>query len=165
MWLVGLARAQSVDDKAVFVFVSDANAHHSEWLESFSPTDRHGRDAIEFCNLFGCGQLVLCPTHIAGNILDRVMTDIPNIVDVVVGGPLGTSDRCFASCVLRIEQFVPEYNVRSTVFLKHRTNCKSFRSTARGFTWSTILKSVDPLVAFNRSFGEAIGACSSHCFA
>ena len=25
---------QSVDDKAVCGFVSDANAHHSEWLES-----------------------------------------------------------------------------------------------------------------------------------
>ena len=38
------ARVQSVDDKAVFVFVTDANAHHSGWLESVSPTDRHGRD-------------------------------------------------------------------------------------------------------------------------
>ena len=41
----------SVDDKAVFVFVGDANAHHSEWLESVSPADRHGRDAVDFCNL------------------------------------------------------------------------------------------------------------------
>ena len=29
-----MALVQSVDDKAVFVFVGDANAHHSEWLES-----------------------------------------------------------------------------------------------------------------------------------
>ena len=36
-----LCRVQSVDDKAVFVFVDDANAHHSEWLESVSPMDRH----------------------------------------------------------------------------------------------------------------------------
>ena len=35
-----MAWAQSVDDKAVFVFVSDANAHHSDWLESVSPTDQ-----------------------------------------------------------------------------------------------------------------------------
>ena len=26
----------------------DANAHHSEWLESVSPTDRHGRDVLDF---------------------------------------------------------------------------------------------------------------------
>ena len=44
---------QSVDDKAVFVFVGDA-----------SPTDRHGKDARDFCNLSGCERLVHCPTHI-----------------------------------------------------------------------------------------------------
>ena len=120
--LDSMARVQSVDDKAVFVFVSDANAHHSEWLESVTPTDRHGRDVLDFCNLSCCKQLVRCPTHIAGNRLDLVMTDVPDIVDVFVGTPLGTSEHCFARSVLRVEQSVPEYNVRSTVFLKHCTN-------------------------------------------
>ena len=105
----------SVDDKAVFVFVGDANAHHSEWIESVTPTDRHLRDALEFCNLSGCEQLVLCPTQIAGNRLDLVMTDVLDI-DVFVGPPLGTSDHCFVSCVLRVEQSVPECNIRSTSF-------------------------------------------------
>ena len=112
------ARVQSVDDEAVFVFVGDANAPHSEWLETVSPTDRHGLDALDFCNLSGCEQLVRCPTHIAGNRLDLLMTDVPDIVDVFVGTPLGTSDHCFVSCLLRLEKYVPEYNVRSTVFLK-----------------------------------------------
>ena len=43
-----VARVESVDDKAVFVFVGDTNAHHFEWLESVFPTDRHGRDALVF---------------------------------------------------------------------------------------------------------------------
>ena len=72
--LDSMARVQSVDHKAVFVFVDDANAHHSDWLESVSPTDRDGRDAHDFFNLSGCEQLVRCPTHIAGNRLDVVMT-------------------------------------------------------------------------------------------
>ena len=111
-----MARVQSVDDKAVFVFVSEANAHHSEWLESVSPTDRHGRDALDFCNLSGCEQLVGGPTHIAGNRLDLVMTKMPDIVDMVVVTPLATSENCFVSCMLRVELSVQEYNVRSTVF-------------------------------------------------
>ena len=37
--LNSMAQVQSVDDKAVFVFVGDTKAHHSEWLESVSPTD------------------------------------------------------------------------------------------------------------------------------
>ena len=152
-----MARVQSVDDKSVFVFVFDANAHHSEWFWLVSPTYRHRRDALDFCNLSGCEQLVCGPTHIAGNRLDLVMTDEPDIVDVVGGTPLGTSDHCFVSCVLRVEQSVPEYNVRSTVILKHRTNWDSVRSAVRSFTWRTILNSADPLVAFDRAIGEVIG--------
>ena len=86
--LNSMARVQSVDDKAVFVFVGDANAHHSEWLESVSLTDRHGRDALDFCNQPGYEQLVRCRTHIAGNRLDFVITDTPDTVDVFVGTPL-----------------------------------------------------------------------------
>ena len=52
-------------------------------------------------------QLVRCPTDISGNRLDLVMTDVPDVVDVFVGTTLGTSDLCFVSCVLRVEQSVP----------------------------------------------------------
>ena len=56
--LDSMARVQSVDDKAVFVFVGDVNAHHSEWLKSVFPTYRHGGDALDFYNLSsGCEQL------------------------------------------------------------------------------------------------------------
>ena len=49
------------------------------------------------------------------------MTDVTDM-SRVVGTPLGTSDHCYVNCVLRVEQYVPEYNVRSTVFPKYRTN-------------------------------------------
>ena len=91
---------------------------------------------------------------------DDQLTSLPTTtVDVVVGTPLGTSDHCFVSCVLHIEQSVLEYNVRSTVFLKHHTNWYSVCSAVRRFTWSTILISADPLVAFNLAIGEVIGRC------
>ena len=59
--------------------------------------------------------------------------------------------------MLRVEQSVLEYNSRSTVFLKHRTNWDHVRSAVGSFTWSTILKSADPLDAFDRAIGEVIG--------
>ena len=86
------------------------NVDHFEWLESASPNDRHGRDALDFRNRSGCEQFVRCPTYIAGNRFDLVMTDVPDIVDVFEGSPLGISDHCFVSCVLRVEQSVPEFN-------------------------------------------------------
>ena len=149
-----MAMVQSVDDKAVFVFVGDVNAHRSEWLKSVSTTDRNGYDALDFCYLSGCEQLVRCPSHIAGNRLDLVMTDVPGIVDVVVYTALSTSDHCFVSCVLRVEQSVPEHNVRSTVFLKHLINWDIVCSAVRRLTRSQILKSADPLFLFDRAIVE-----------
>ena len=61
-----MAIIQSIDNKAVFVFVGDVNAHHYEWFVSVSPTDCHGLD-------------------IDGKKLNLVMTDAPVIVDVFVG--------------------------------------------------------------------------------
>ena len=59
--------------------------------------------------------------------------------------------------MLRFEQSVPEYNIRSTVFLKHRTNYDDVRCRVRRLTRSTILKPADPLDAFHRAIGEVIG--------
>ena len=56
--LDSMARVHTVDDTAVFVVVGDGNDYHSDWLEWVSPTDRHVRDALGFCNLSGCEQLV-----------------------------------------------------------------------------------------------------------
>ena len=97
--LDSMAQVQSVDDMAVFVLVSDANAHHSECLDSVSPTDRHGPEALDFCNLSGCEQLVRCPTHIAGYRLDLVMT---NIYSRCVRG-YSTGHFRPVLCVLRVE--------------------------------------------------------------
>ena len=95
--------------------------------------------------------MVRCPTHIGGNTLDLVITDVPDTVDVVVVTPLGTSDHYFVSCLFCVKQSLLKYNVRSTVFLKHRINWVSVRSAVRSFTLSVILKSADLLVAFDRS--------------
>ena len=66
---------------------------------------------------------------------------------------------CFVSCVLRVEQCVQEYNVRSTIFLKHCTNWHSVHSAVRSFTLGTIFKSADPLVEFDQAIFEVIGRC------
>ena len=55
----------------------------------------------------GCDQLFHCPTHTAADRLDIVIKDAHEIVDVCVGTPLGTSDNCFVSCVLRVDKYVP----------------------------------------------------------
>ena len=85
------------------------------------------------------------------------MTDVPGRVDVFVSTPLGNSDHCFVSCVLRVEQSMTEYNVIITAFPKYSTNLHNARSAVRSYAWNTILKSADPIVAFCRAIGEGIG--------
>ena len=83
---------------------------------------------------------------------------VPDIVDVFVGTPLATSDHWFVSCVLRVEQSVPEYNMRSTVFLKRRSNWDNVRFAGmQDFSCSPILKSADQLGTIDRAVGEVIG--------
>ena len=91
-------------------------------------------------------EVFVCVTHIAGNRCDHVMTDGSDRVDVFVCTPL------FVKCGLRVEQSVPKYNVRSTVFKGDRTNWDSVCGAVWNLTWSTILKSADPLDALNRTW-------------
>ena len=63
-----MAVIQENDRKAAFLFVGDFNAHHREWLNSVSPTDCHGRRALDFSTESGCDQLIHRSTHRSGNI-------------------------------------------------------------------------------------------------
>ncbi len=73
---MAMAMIQDEERKASFVFVGDYNAHHREWLESVSTTDSHGRTALDFANVSRCSQLVVGPTHLTGNRLSLVLTNV-----------------------------------------------------------------------------------------
>ena len=66
-----MARMQSVDDKAVFVFVGDANSLHSECLELVSPTYRLGLDSLDFaiCPVGGSW----CPVPVTLLVIDSIL--------------------------------------------------------------------------------------------
>ena len=71
---------------------------------------------------------------------------------------LGTSDHSFVSYLLHFEQAVPECNVRSTVFLKHRPKWNSVHNEVCSITLSAILKFPDPFDTFNCVIGNVISA-------
>ncbi|XP_068207436.1 G-protein coupled receptor GRL101-like [Palaemon carinicauda] len=54
-----MAKIQDDDRKASLVFVGDFNAHHREWLNSVSPTDRLGLAALDFASESGSLELWL----------------------------------------------------------------------------------------------------------
>ncbi len=154
--LMAMAMIQDDDRKAAFVFAGDYNAHHREWLESVSPTDSHGRAALDFANVSGCSQLVVGPTHLAGNRLDLVFTDVPETVKVTTMAPLGTSDHSAISIQLNLRQNIPAYTVTKEVFLKGRVNWSSVREDVSRIRLGPVLSNPDPVSALNEELKRII---------
>ena len=74
-----------------FLFVGDVNVHHEEWHGS-STTNLPGRAASAFASSSGWEHIFIEPAHIDGGLLGLVLTDVPDIVEVRVGSPVGTTD-------------------------------------------------------------------------
>ncbi|KAK3894304.1 hypothetical protein Pcinc_001927 [Petrolisthes cinctipes] len=146
----------SVDVKSSFIFVGDVNAHHQEWLNSVSPTNRHGHAALDFTNLSGCEQLITGPTHISGNCLDLVLTDVPGVVETIVLAPVGTSDHNSISCKINLEFTVPDITITRKVYLKSRVNWDNVCDDVTNIQWNHILRSDDPVSSLNNSLLEIL---------
>ena len=69
---------------SLFLLVTPMLITLNGWSRSLLQIDV-GVMILIFFDLSGCEQSMRCPIHIAGNKLDLVMTDVPDIVDVVVG--------------------------------------------------------------------------------
>ena len=112
-----MATVQAEYVRTSFLFMGDLNGHHQEWLGS-TTTNRHGVASLDFAMVSGCDQVVTGPTHARGGTLDLLMTDVPNLVQVTVVSPLGSS----LSTAISTVQAVPGLCVSRKVFLKHRVN-------------------------------------------
>ena len=146
---------QVADRKAAFVVVGDVNAHHVQWLQSRF-TDCHGIAALDFCTLAGFQQLVESPTHVAGSRLDLVMTDVPDVVDVSVGAPVGSSDHCSLGVCARVHQVVPGFCITRHVLLKQHVDWDVVRRVVSEFPWNAIVRAVDPVDRLNTLVADVI---------
>ena len=148
--LLSMAAIQESDSKASFIFVGDVNAHHREWLNSVSPTDQHGRAALDFSNLSGCEQIVCDPTHISGNRLDLMFTDATSSVDVQVVSPLGSTDHYGLSFNIQTNFPIPDEPISRKVYLKSRVNSE-VEADVKAIHWRDIFRADCPIEALNRA--------------
>ena len=130
--LVSVAVVQTEDIRASFLFV-----HHQEWLGS-TTTNRHGVAAFDFAIVSGCNQLVVGLIHARGGILDLLMTDVPDLVRVVVVAPIGNSDHSSLSVVISMAQAVPNLCVSRKVFLKHQVTWNTVCGALQDPPWCNI---------------------------
>ena len=132
-----MAAVQAEDVRASLLFVGDLNGHHQEWL-SYTTTNHHGVAAFDFTTLHGCDQLVVSPTHARGGTLDLLMTDVPDLVRVVVVALIGNSDHSSLSAVISMTQAVPNLCVSRKVFLIHQVNWNTVCGAIRELPWRNI---------------------------
>ena len=151
-----MSNIQESDRKACFVFVGDFNAHHRDWLQSRSATDRHGVSAYNFANETGCTQLVAEPTHISGNTLDLFMTDVPGICRISVSPQIGTSDHFSVSAKLNLHSPIPEVISSRRVHLMSRVNWEAVEREVSSIHWREIIDHDSPADSFNDIVGRII---------
>ena len=120
--VVSMAAIQENDRKASFVFIGDFNAHHKEWLNSISQNDCHGLKALDFSAESGCDQIIHNPTHRLGspNCLDLIFADTPGVVAGNVGSPIGNSDHCYVSAIIKTEHSMPDISFSRKIYLSHK---------------------------------------------
>ncbi len=128
---------QDSEPKPSFVFVGDFNAHHQEWLNSISPTNQHGRAALDFSNLSGCEQIVQSQTHVSGNCLD-LLTDAPSAVTVQVVPPIGSTDHSGLSFNIQTSFSIPDEPITRKVFLKSRANWADVIADFNNIVWREV---------------------------
>ena len=86
----------------------------------------------------GCDQLVVVPTHARGGTVDLLMTDVPDLVRVVVVAPIGNSDHSSLSAVISMAQAVPNLCASRKIFLKHQVNWNTLCGAIQDLGWSNI---------------------------
>ena len=154
--LTSMAAVQAEDVRASFLFVSDLNVHHQEWLGS-TITIRHGIPAFDFATVSGCDQLVVGSTHARGGTLDLLTTDVPDLVEAGVISPIGNSDQSSLSAVISMVQAVPNLCASRKVFLKHQVNWNTVCGAMHDLPWRNIWSADNPVEVLNEHLLLLVG--------
>ena len=154
--LVSMAAIQENDRKVSFVFIGYFNAHHKEWLNSISQTDCHGLRALDFSSESGCDQIIHSPTHRSCNYLDLIFTVTPGVVAGNVGSPVGTSDHCYVSAIIKTEHVVPDISFSCKLYLKSQADWDGILNDLRELYWPDNYRQVDFVASMNDGFERIV---------
>ena len=110
-----MAKVQSVDRKASFLFVADVNAHREDWLVPSTMTV-YGKAALDFISSSDCEQIVTETTHVDGRVPDLMLISVHDLVEVRLGSSVGTSDYSAISIDVVMEQPIHHLVCRQVVY-------------------------------------------------
>ena len=93
--------------------------------------------------------MVVGPTHARGEILDLLMTDVPDLIQVAVVALIVNSDHSSLSAVISTARAVPNLCVSRKVFVKHQVNWNTVSGAMRDLPWRNIWSSDNPVEVLN----------------
>ena len=105
----------------------------------------------------GWDQLVVGPTQAPGETLDLLMTDVPDLVPVAVGAPIGNSDHSSLPAVISVAQAVPNLCVGRKDFLKHQVNWNKVCGVIQDLPWLNTWSVDNPVEVFNEHLLLLVG--------
>ena len=121
-----------------------------EWLNSISPTNSQGKGAKDFGSNSGCIQIVNFPTHVAGNCLDPVFTNVPGSVCVSVYHLwVGISDHFVISFKITTT-ILTQNETFFSVFLKLSVNLDLVLDDLYSSNCSTVFQSINPTLNWKK---------------
>ena len=132
-----MAAVQGEDVRASFLLLVDFNSHHQEWLGS-TTTNLHGVAGFNLATVSGRDHLVVGPTHKSGGTLNRLMTDVPDLVRVAVVAPIGNSDHSSLSSVISMAEADPNMSVSWKILLKHQVYWNTVSVSTRNLPWGLL---------------------------
>jgi len=129
--LVELVRTVKKDS----VLIGDFNLPEVDWQTG--ETGRRSRDFVDAVDDDLLTQLVDFPTHIKGNCLDLVLTNIPErVVEIMDTGRLGSSDHVMLTLLVQVGQ-IPQPTKR--VLNWRRADWEGMRKDMRRIGWKVEL--------------------------
>ena len=108
--------------------------------------------SLDFSSESGCDQIIHNSTHRSGNCLDIIFTDTPGVVVGDVGSPVGSSDHCYVSAIIKTEHDVPDKSFSHKIYLKSQADWYGILNYLRELDWPDIYRQVDFVASMNDAF-------------
>ena len=94
----------------------------------------------------------------SGNCLDLLLTDVPGVVNVSVGPPIGSSDHNVLNVNIRLDSTVRDFTLSRTVYLKSRVVWDAVRADVASIRWRDIYSANCPALALNDALLKVLHA-------
>ena len=84
--------------------------------------------------------------------MDLIFTDTPGVIAGNVGSPIGTSDHCYVSAIIKIEHAVPDISFSHKIYLKSQADWDGVLNDLCELDWPDIYRQVDFVASMNDAF-------------